>query len=570
MTATARPGVSAPNLEAALLEEVERIRETPITVEELQRATRRIESSFAYQTESVSAQCRELGYWAMIDDWRYLTTYLERIRALTPDAVQAVARKYFVPDTRTVGHFVPTLGGGSPAAPLQEAAARVEKPGRGARAIPIPPPSRVAPVDRHVTRFRLVNGITLVVQENPTSPTLALRASLPAGHVLDPEGKSGLASLTAAMLSRGTEVRPALAFATQLEDVGANLSASADSLATMVSGRAESRDLERLMDLFAEMLRRPAFPAPEFGRLKGEVLAQLAQAKDDPDSAAERAFERAIFPAGHPLRPPTFDEAEAAVGRLTRDDLLAFHTHQYGPDGLILVVAGNVTADRVREVVETRLGAWPRNPEAEPPPALDLPLRPDVERILIPIPDKSQTAILWGHAGGLRRSDPDFYAAQVMNLVLGGGGALNSRLGTVIRDELGLAYTVESFFDAGWYPGPFAVALGTNPANARRAIDTLVSEVQRLRDRGITRRELDEAIAYLTGRFPLRLETNVGMADVLWAMEFYRLGADYLDRYADFYRAVTVAQANEAARKHLHPERATLVVAGTDPGVGEP
>jgi zinc protease len=565
VTATARPGVSAPKLEAAMLDEIERVRTAPITAEELARATRRIESSFAYQTESVTAQARELGYWAMVDDWRYLTTYMDRIRALTPEAVQAVAARYFLADARTVGHFVPSLGAAAPTAPIQEAAARVEKPGRDARAIPIPPPSKPPPVDRHITRFTLANGLTVVVQENPVSPTLALRASLPAGHALDPPDKSGLASLTAAMLTRGTEARTALEFATQLEDVGASLSASADPLATMVSGRAESRDFDRLMDLLSEMLRRPAFPAAELGRLKGEALAQIALARDDPDSVAERAFGREIYPVGHALRPPTFDEAEEAIRRISRDDLVAFHSHQYGPDSLILVIAGNVTADRVRQAVETRLGAWPRNPQAEPPPALDLSLRTTAVRILIPIPDKSQTAILWGHAGGLRRSDPDFYAAQVMNLVLGGGGALNSRLGTVIRDELGLAYTVESFFDAGWYPGPFAVALGTNPANAKQAIEALVREVRRLRERGITRRERDEAIAYLTGRFPLRLETNSGMADVLWVMEFYRLGADYLDRYADYYRAVTLAQANDAALKYLNPDRATLVVAGPDP-----
>src|SRR5262249_61919280 len=146
----------------------------------------------------------------------------------------------------------------------------------------------------------------------------------------------------------------------------------------------------------------------------------------------------------------------------------------------------------------------------------------------------------------------------VMNLVLGGAGALNSRLGNVIRDEMGLAYNVYSFLDASLYPGPFEIALGTNPLNARKAIDALVPEVKRMRDRGVTQRERDEAVAYLTGRFPLRLETNGGMADILWGMEFYSLGADYIDRYGDYYRAVTVAQANEAARKHLHPDRATL------------
>jgi zinc protease len=134
----------------------------------------------------------------------------------------------------------------------------------------------------------------------------------------------------------------------------------------------------------------------------------------------------------------------------------------------------------------------------------------------------------------------------------------------VIRDELGLAYTVGSFLDANLYPGPLEIVLGTNPANARKAAEALVREVTRLRDRGITPRERDEAVAYLTGRFPLRLETNTGMADVLWATEFYRLGADYLDRYGDHYRAVTVDQANQAARTHLHPDRATLVIAGPD------
>ncbi len=564
VTATAQPGVPAAKLEAALLDEIERIRTAPITAEELARAIRQIESSFVYQTESVTAQGREIGYWAMVDDWRYLTTYLERIRALTPAAIQPVADRYFQVDTRTVGHFVPTLGGASTVPPPQEAAARVERPGRGARAIPIPTGSVMPPVDRHISRFSLANGVTVVVQENPASPTLALRASVPAGLVLDPPDQTGLASLTAAMLNRGTEHRSALEIATLLEDVGASLSAVAESLATVVSGRAESRDFDRLMDLFAETLLRPMFPSAELGRLKGQALAQLAQARDDPESVAERAFVRAIYPPGHRLRPPTFDEAEQAIGRITRDDLVRFHGRQYGPDRLILVIAGNVSADGVRAAVEARLGAWPRNPEAEPSPVLDVPLQAAPLEILIPIPDKSQTAIQWGHAGGLRRSDPDFYAAQVMNLVLGGGGALNSRLGRVIRDELGLAYTVGSFFDANLYPGPLEIVLGTNPANARKAAEALVREVTRLRDRGITPRERDEAVAYLTGRFPLRLETNTGMADVLWAMEFYRLGADYLDRYGDHYRAVTVDQANLAARTHLHPDRATLVIAGPD------
>jgi len=122
---------------------------------------------------------------------------------------------------------------------------------------------------------------------------------------------------------------------------------------------------------------------------------------------------------------------------------------------------------------------------------------------------------------------------------------------------------VFSFFDSGLNPGPFQVGLGTNPANADKAARSLEEQIRKMRTQGVTPREVGEAVAYLTGRFPLRLETNEGLAFLLWQMEYYRLGPDFMDRYAGYYRAVTPAQVNAAARKHLHPERATLIQAGT-------
>jgi zinc protease len=566
LSATARPGVTADKLEAALLDEVERVKQTPLGEAELARAKSQIEAEFVFQADSVTAQARQIGYWAMVDDWRYLTTYLERAQAVTAETIQEVARKYLVADRSTTGLFVPTAGAPAAAgAPPREASARVEKAARGERQIPLPSPSKTAPRRRAVSRFTLDNGLSVVVQESPANPTLALRASLLAGSVLEPEDRRGLAGLTASMLSRGTTRRTALEFATALETVGASLGASANTLSTMVTGRAQSKDFDLLMDLFAEMLRQPAFPAADLERLRGQALAGIERERTDPGRLASRAFERAVFPAGHPLRPETLDEARQAVGRITRADVEAFYRQQYGPDRMILVIVGDVTAARVRQALAARLGDWPRNPATRPIPALDVPREAPPETITIPVADKSETTIAWGHPGGLRRSDPDFYAAQVLNLILGGGGALNSRLGNTIRDEQGLAYSVYSYFDANLYAGPFQVGLGTNPANARRAVQSLEAEVSRIRGDGVTRREVDEAVAYLTGRFPLRLETNAGLADVLWSIEFYALGADYLDRYADYYRAVTVEQVNTAARAHLHPDRATLVLSGSVP-----
>jgi zinc protease len=564
VNATARPGVTAERLETALLEEVERVTSAPITADELGRAQRRAEAQFIFQTSSVTAQARQLGYWAMINDWRYLTTYLDRIKALTPADVQAVGRRTFVAETRTVGHFVPSDGAGPAAPPPRETSARVDRPKRGDRPIPLPPPSAAKPTNRRVTRFKLDNGISVIVQESQATPTVALRASVAAGGLLEPRDRPGLAALTASMLSRGTERRTALEFATALEDVGAGLGAGADALTTTITGHALSRDLDLVLDLFAEILRRPAFPAADFERLKGEALAGITQAKTNPDRVAAQAFERAVYPPDHPLRPQTFEEGEATLALTTRDDLAAFHRRQYGPDGMIVVVAGDVTPERVREGLHKRLGDWAKNPDAKAVALPDLPLQSIPVKVESPIPDKSQTAIIWGHAGGLRRSDPDFYATQVLSVVLG-GGALVSRLGTAIRDDQGLAYSVYSYFDASLFPGPFRAVMGTNPANAKKAVASLEDEILRIRREGVTAREVGEAVAYLTGRFPLRLETNAGVAEMLWAMEFFNLGADYMDRYAEYYRGVTVPLVNAAARAHLHPDRATLSVAGPLP-----
>jgi zinc protease len=562
--ADAQGGVSADQLEAAMLAEVERIKTEPVTAEELARAKNRIEAAFVFKNDSVTQQADQLGEWDMTTgDWRTLSGYLERVRALTPADVQRVAQKYLVTDSRTLGQFIPNAESVAETPPTRENSARVEK-GKPGEQVPLPRPSRLPPVKRNVSRFKLENGISLVVQENHSNPTVAIVGSLPAGRAVEPPDKP-VAGITAAMLTRGTEKRTALEFAAALEGVGASLSAGGGNLTVSLSGHALSKDFDREMDLLAEMLRQPAFPAENLERYKRQVLASLEEEKDDPGSLAQRAFNRAVYPEGSPLRLRTNEEAQKAIASVTRDDVLNFYRQQYGPDRMILVVVGDVKAEQVREAVQSRLGSWARNPQAKPLPALDASLGEKPAREVIRIPDKSETAILWGFAGGLKRSDPDYYAAEVLNMVLGGGGALFSRLGNVIRDQQGLAYDVGSFYSADLYSGPFMVQLGTNPANAQKAIASLEAEVKRIREQGITQREVDEAVAYLTGSFPVSLESNAALANTLWAMEFYNLGPDYIDKYADLYRAVTVAQANAAAKKHLHPDRAITVLSGTVP-----
>lgn len=563
--AMAAPGVTPERLEEALTAEIEKVKSEGVTQEELDRAKTLIETGHILGSDSVTSLAQQIGYWEIVDSWRYLSTYVPRIRALTPADLQRAAQKYFVRDSRTTGVFIPSGAPAPGGPPPREASARVERSQQGDRPVAIPKPATIPPVTKDVVRFTLPNGVKVVFKPNPTAPTFALTGSVNAGAVVEPREKPGLAGLTASMLTRGTESRSAFEFANLLESMGASLGANADDLTTSINGQALTRNFDEVMNLLGEMLRQPAFPGEQLQRLKAQVLAGLEQEKTDPSAITSRAFLRSIYPEANPLRPLTLEEEISAVEKMTIEDLKSFYSRQYGPENAILVIAGDLTEQQVRRAAERALGGWERNPAARPLPDLNLALQQMPIRQMISIPDRSEAAILYGHAGGVRRDDADFYAVQVMNMILGGGGALNSRLGNVIRDQQGLAYDVFSFFDAGRYAGPFQVHIGTNPANASKAVDSLEAEIRRLREGGVTRREVDEAVSYLTGRYPGRLETNTGLAQQLWVGEFYGLGPDYIDRYPELYRAVTVEQVNKAARERLHPDNATLTVGGTLP-----
>jgi zinc protease len=565
--ATARPGVELGDLEKAMLAQIDRLKNEDVSEEELQRAKNQIVADFVYEADSVTEQATLMGRYESWTGWRYLDTYLDRVRAVTAADLRRVAQRYLTEANRTAGWFVPTNEpGSSGGGPVGEAAARAEPAPPNARPIPLPKRSPALTRQPRVTRTVLDNGVVIIVSENRSNPTVALQGNMAtAGGNRDPADRPGLASMTAGMLSRGTERRSSLEIARELESTGAATSFSAGDDALSFTGAALAKDFDRMLAVLADEMRHPTFPVAELDKLRQQSLAGLQRELEDPDAQATRAFQRAIFPAGHPNRPPSVAEEEASLKAMTRDELAAFYRRHYGPDAVILVIAGDVSADQAVAAVRRHLGDWAKNPDAPRTLPPDPPLQERPIRDVIPMPDKSEVAVYYGFAGGLKRSDPDFYATQLMNNILGGGTGLENRLARRIRDQQGLVYTVYSYFDAGKIAGPFTVNLGTNPANTDRAIASLEAEVKRMREQGATDRERQEALAFLTGYFPVRLEANAGLAGVLLVAEYYGLGMDYIRKYASYYEAVTTSQVNEAAKKHLHPDRATVVIAGSVP-----
>lgn len=550
LSASGPAGAAPQELEAALLDEVERLKAEPPPAGEVARAVRRLEADLALRLDSASEQAALLGEWAMVDDWRSLRSWVPRVRALRPAQLQEAARRWLVAPGRTCGLLSPAEGAvnrGSP--PARRRPRRRPDPG------PPAPPVRLRPLAPTVSRHRLANGLELIVREHPGSPVVALRGGVPAGSLLDPPGKQGRAAVAAAMLLRGTGRRSAAGFAAALAEAGARVATRASPASLDFTAQAPRGELGALLELVAEMLREPAFPEAELEQVRREALAALEGEARDPWLLARRAFERALFPPQHPLRPPAMEAARSAIAGLTRADLLELHRAQFGPDRLILAVAGGAPAEEVREAVAGRLGAWPRNRATRPTPTPDVPLAAAPARVVVPAPAGAGGAI-WGHAGGLRRVDPDYAAGRVVSLILEG------RAG---RGAGGASSWCSAGFDAGLYAGAFRIAEPRGGSAGVAAAAELSRRVGRLVREGVSRREVEQAAAALAGRLPVAIESSPGMAGALWEAAFFGLGPDFLRREAEALARLTPEDVNRAARAHLRPDRALVVIAGSPP-----
>ncbi len=415
----------------------------------------------------------------------------------------------------------------------------------------LPGPGGAASLGR---RVEMDSGLVLLLAERPTLPIVTVEILVKAGSYQEPAEKAGLANLTASLLPLGTVSRTALEISEAIEFVGGSLSADASRNNSTLSLTVLKKDLDVGLELLADVLLHPAFRDAEIARKVRELKGRIRQKREDPGTVAREAFDVALY-GDHPYGRPV-EGTEESLDRIARTDLVDFHRRYYVPSNSIVAVAGDVTLEEFQGYLAKYLGGWKPAavPTVNPGPSVPPP-RPEVIEINRGV---TQANIVWGHLG-IARKNPDYYALSVMNFILGGGG-LTSRLMRAIREERGWAYDVHSYFSAGLFPGPFVVGLQTKNETANSAVEEVLRQIRRIREDGVTPEELEEAQGFLTGSFPLRIDTNQDVVSFLTAMEFYGLGMDYPERYPEIIRAVTRDDVLRVARTYLHPDKAILVV----------
>lgn len=424
----------------------------------------------------------------------------------------------------------------------------------------LPRPTAGAPRPYRFPAFRkhtLANGLGVIVAPMRRYPITTVLAMVDVGATSDPRGREGLSSLLASALSEGTASMDALTLADRLEQVGSTLDAGCDWDSTVVQLSALPSRLDDAVAVLAEVLQAPSFPAGEVDRLLSERVAQIAQARTDPRSLADRAFEHVAYAPSSRFMLSSGGN-RPSVGRLDRDALVAHHRTWFSPHTTTVIVVGDIDDDAALALMERHLGAWQGTRPT--PPALDTTARHEGRTLtVVPLPDAAQAELRIGHPS-VPRLHPDYFPLSLMNAVL--GGLFSSRINLNLREAHGWTYGAHSGFDWRRQSSPFSVSTAVATEVTADAVRETLLEIDRIREAPITESELSLAISYLDGVFPIRYETTSAVAGALANQHVFGLPDDYFDTYRSSVRAVTADAILRVARTHLAPERLQIVVAG--------
>ena len=591
LVAQLAPGSTHPQVEQALWAEVAKVRQDGVSAAEVTRAINKLLAAFAYQRDGSFAIATQLNEAIAVGDWTHYLTLPEKLKAVTAADVQRVARTYLVEDQGTTGWFVPTTaGGGNPPAgpgkaralplsatrpphfyrdPAESTAAPSHPLARTPAAASAGPTAAgsAAAVTAGAKR-RTVAGLDLTTLRTSLSDVVILRGSLVAGDACNPPENSAIADLTAGLLDKGTRERDQFAIAELLEQGGATIGFRAGSHTLDFSAKCLRRDLGLVVGLLAEQLRFPRFDPAELAKLKQQLAGRYRQQLEDTDVRAAAAFARAIFPPGHPNRPPTDEKYLADLESATLDQIRAFHATYYGPAGGRLVVAGDVDDAVLARALGEGFAGWSGGRPAPAAPRAPALAAGRIETVAMP--GKANVSFVLGQPSGLRYGDTDYLALEFGTAVLG-SGFFSARLLDVIRTREGLTYGITAALHGDTHAdGAWSIRTGFAPELLGKGDAAVRREFARFCNEGITAAELAAFQVTLAGSYQVTLATTEGLAGaVLSALERGR-EPSWVDDYVTRLRSLTLDEVNGAIRRHLHPERMVLIRAGSVPATPAP
>jgi zinc protease len=564
---TARPGHSADEIEKAIDAELDAFRKDGPTPAELERAQNGIETRMIQGLErlggfgGIADRLNEYNHYLGTPD--FIAQDLARYQKATVASIRAFAQEQLKPTARVVVYGIPgkpDLGPDVPTPKTQQKgkntggeAVNVEAAWRANAPQAAPAGQLNLPVP---DIFKLGNGLTVVYNDRPGLPVVAASLVFNTGSGANPIDKPGLASFTANMLQQGTATRSATQIADEAALLGTTLSSGANMDASSVGTRALAKNFSGALDLVADVVLHPTFPAEEVERRRAARLAAIANDRGEPEIVLSRTGVAALFGPHHPFG---YDNTgtEESNKAMSREDMMNFWKTNYVPNNAALVVAGNISRDELKALAETRFGAWESGDAARP--QIGAPETTKARIVLVDRPGAQQTMVRLLQLG-VGRATPDYAALEVMNSEL--GGLFSSRINLNLREEHGYTYGASSSFVYRRSQGYFAAGGGIRTDATAPAVSELLKEIRRMIDTPMTVDELALAKDSQSRSLPGMFEASSEAAGALAEIFLYDLSPDYYANLPERLSSVTAADAEAVAKKYLHPEQMILICVG--------
>jgi len=512
----------------AVLAEVEKIKADSISPAELSKAMKQFVSATLSSRKTMDGQAGDLGSsWLAANDLTFSERYLSAVKRVTAADVQRVARAYLTPENRTLYALLPE--GTSPKTSV----------------------TSESNSDGPIQKFELANGLRLLVKENHRLPFVEFRAAFQGGVLSETAANNGITQLMAKTLIKGTTRRSAEDIAREIESVGGSLDSYGGNQSFGANAEVLSGDFAVGLDLLADVVLHPSFPADAFEREQEVQIANIQARKDDLLKSASVAMRRALFgESGY-----GFDTlgTEETVSAMKAADLKAHHQKFAVPNNCVLAIYGDVNANEVKAAVEKAFAGWKKGADLRPPTSNRRP--PTAQRVQ-ETRDKKQAVLVVGFPGTTLHSE-DRYALEMIQEAC---SDLGSRLFMRVREQMGLAYYVGAQHFPGLAPGYFAFYVGTMPEKVELVEKELLREAELLRTEGLTEAELTRAKAKIIGQKKISRQDLGHLASATALDELYGLGYQHLDAEDALYEAVTLEQVKAAANKYLKPETVVIAV----------
>ena len=570
--ATARPGKNLDDIEKEINAEIERIKKEPPTAEEMSRALNTIESQTIYGLQTVLGKAGQLttfaGYLGKPD---YFQADLDRYRKVTPADVSRVANTYLTPN-KLVMSYVPRTG----EAPRSDRAAdrgmsvkksKVDEAKLAAQTAALPKPGpqpkfTLPPIEKS----KLDNGLEIWMVEQKELPIVSMNLVLKTGSSNEPDNRTGVAGMVSQLLDDGTKTRSAVDIVNQLQGLGANLNAGSGFDSTNVTLQTLTKNLDQALDIYADVIQNPAFPAKELESMRARSLIGLRQQRSNPNAVSNNVYNKVLY-GDHPYGR---DNTEATIKAITRDDVVKYYDATFRPNNGVLIVVGDYDKAALKAKIAKAFGGWKEGEVSARAVAAAKPIE-KARIFIVDRPGSAQSVVSIGQIG-VDRSNPDYYALNVMNRIL--GGAFTSRINMNLREDKGYTYGARSGWSFRRGAGPFSAGGDIQTAYTKEAVAEFIKELNDIRGgRPVTDRELEYNKQSLIRQYPSGFETVGAISANLANLVTFGLPDSYFNDYIAKINSITVNDVNRVANKYLDPEKMAIVIVGDrkviEPGLKE-